>query len=104
MRLRRVLGSSIFAVFRAAPAAAALTAGMLVAPAAAAQLPVSGSRHYNNLAAGAGHECMIGRSGQVYCTGSNVSGQVGDETTVNRTTMTAVQKLVGGTLGGQTSI
>lgn len=52
--------------------------------------PVSGIANARSVAAGGGHSCAVDGAGDAYCWGTNVWGQVGDGTTVDRSVPTAV--------------
>ncbi len=51
---------------------------------------VSGNLTFTTISAGAFHACGATSSGATYCWGNNVSGQIGDNTTTDRTVPTAV--------------
>ena len=50
----------------------------------------SGVEYFINISGGFGHTCGIGNDYQTYCWGRNDQGQLGDGTTVNKTTPTLV--------------
>ena len=52
----------------------------------------AGSNNNTQLAVGANHVCAIQTNGEPYCFGSNVFGQLGDSTNVNRLYPTRVRK------------
>lgn len=52
--------------------------------------PVSGNLTFVSLAAGSGHTCGLLADGHAYCWGQNLSGQIGDGTTVDATTPVAI--------------
>jgi alpha-tubulin suppressor-like RCC1 family protein len=48
-------------------------------------VPVTGGMKFSDLTAGDSHTCALGRDGEAYCWGNNVTGQLGDGTTTGRT-------------------
>ncbi len=54
------------------------------------QAIVGGPGSLSVIAAGDGHTCSVGSSGGAYCWGRNSSGQLGDGTTTERTSPTAI--------------
>jgi alpha-tubulin suppressor-like RCC1 family protein len=56
-----------------------------------------------DLTAAGAHTCAQGSNGQAYCWGGNFSGQLGDGTTTDRLTPTAVSAPAGVTLSGLTA-